>query len=143
MPGLPGARKRGEVEIQILGNLGDKNPLDYGGHIVYRVHDPKNDTRWVTGEYWDEPADDTYQVYRWNIEKDVVKDLDWVDEWGSIAESVGMDVEVLKRLARSEGPLDRAGVYEMVGRFYGFDNLDSSPDTFTRDEMEKRWPEFA
>jgi hypothetical protein len=126
-----------------LENLGDANPLDYGGHIVYRVHDPKNDTRWVTGEYWDEPVDDAYRVYRWDIEKDVVKDLDWVDEWDAIAASIGMPLENLMRMARSEDTLDRAQVYEMVGRFHGFENLDSYPDTFTREEMEKRWPEFA
>lgn len=143
MPGLPGARGRGKVQIQILGNLGDANPLDYGGYIVYRVYDPKNDTHWITGEYWDEPIDDTYQIYQWNIEKDVIRELDWVDDWEKIATSVGMPVEVLMTMARSEDILKRAQVYEEVGRFYGLENLDSYPNRLNRKEMEKRWPEFA
>lgn len=142
MPGFPGARKRGEVQIQIIGNLGDENPLEYGGHIVYRVYDPKNGTRWIRGEYWSEPINDIFLVYQWDVEKDVLRDLNWV-EWNDVARHEGIGLEELKRMANSEEILKRARVYEMVGQFYGFDNLDGYREYFSRDEIEKRWPEFV
>jgi hypothetical protein len=142
-------RERGKVEIKILDNLGDKKPFDYGGFIVYRVRDPKKtgpDASWIQAEFWHEPIEeqpDRYDVYRWQVEYDVMKDLNWVDNWGEIAEYVGISLEELKKEAQSGNPLDRAGVYRMVADYHGFENLDSYPETYTRKEMEERWPEFA
>ena len=157
-PTWEGERKRGAALIKVIGNLGDEHPFDYGGFIVYRVADPTktgSESRWTAVEYWGEPTEvdrddpkkDTYQVFRWNIENDVLKDLDWVEGsdlggWEAVAKSVGMSLEKLKKDARSGNALDRAWIYKLVGDFYGIDNLDSYPLELTREEMEKRWPEF-
>lgn len=147
-------RKRGEVLVKILDNLGDRHPLDYGGLIVYRVRDTKKSgphNSWVEADFWyeplevdrDDPEKDQYEVYRFTIEPDVFKELSWVGAWDHVAESAGIPDEELLRMGQSGNPLDRARVYEAVGRMYGFENLDSYPERYTRKEMEKRWPEFA
>lgn len=146
-------RGRGQVLIKILENLGDKHPLDYGGYIIYRVRDPKIEgpgASWVQAEFWDEPLEvdrdepqkDLYEVYRWQIEPDVFRELSWVDSWDEVAESIGMKASKFIEMARSANPVDRALIYEAVGRHHGFENLDSYPERYTRKEMEERWPEF-
>jgi len=153
-PGSENARKRGQVLIKVLGNLGDRRPLDHGGFIVYRIQDPSKvgpHSRWVQAEFWEEPLEverddpekDLYEVYRWQIEPDVFKELSWVDDWDEVAGTVGIDPEELRKLGRSTNPMERAVVYETVGRVHGFENLDSYPERFTRKQMEERWPEFA
>jgi hypothetical protein len=142
-------RERGEVEIKVLGNLGDASPFDYGGLIVYRVRDPGKtgpEASWIQAEFWHEPMEeqpDRYDVYRWQIAYDAMKDLSWVDNWKEISEFVGVSLEELKKQSQSGNPLDRAGVYRAVADYHGFENLDSYPEKYTREEMEKRWPEFA
>lgn len=136
-------RKRGEVFIRILGNLGDKNPLDYGGLIVYEVLD--DDIEYISAEYWNEPLteDHPYWVYRFDVPRDVFKDLNWVHNWDQIAAFVGMSKEAIFRMGYSEDPLKRAEVFRFVGEYHGWENIDGSPDKFTREEMEERWPEYA
>lgn len=139
--------------IKVIDNLGDRHPLDHGGYIIYRVRDPKKEgpgASWIQAEFWDEPVEvdrdepkkDLYEVYRWQIEPDVFEELSWVKDWDAIASSTGMKPSKLIRMARSKDILDRAGVYEDVGRYHGFENLDSYPERFTREQMEERWPEF-
>jgi hypothetical protein len=41
----------------------------------------------------------------------------------------------------SENPVERAEAYEMIGRYHGFDNLDSYPGTLKRREAETRYRE--
>lgn len=142
-PGLPaGGRKRGEVKIRILGNLGDANPLDYGGLIVYEMLD--RGKKYIDAEYWTEPGpeSETYTVYAWGVEKNVQEDLVWVD-WEAVASYTGHSLDQLKELGRSRDPMDRASVYKAVGDYYGYDEFDSYPLELTREDMEKRWPEFA
>lgn len=137
-------RKRDEVYIRILGNLGDKHPLDYEGLIVYEVLD--DDLEYIQAEYWNAPEIDEhgYMVYRFDIEKDVFKDLNWVSgHWDRIARFAGMSTEALLRMGYSEDPLERAEVYRLVGEHEGWENIDNYPEKFSRKEMEKRWPEYA
>jgi hypothetical protein len=137
-------RKRGEVYIRILGNLGDKHPLDYGGLIVYEVLD--DDLEYIQAEYWNEPLEENrpYWVYRFDIPKDVFRDLNWVSgHWDRIAQFAGMSTEALFRMGYSEDPLERAEVYRLVGEHEGWENIDEYPEKLSREEMEERWPEYA
>lgn len=142
-------RKRGDVEIKVLGNLGDASPFDYGGFIIFRLRDPGETgpkANAIMAEFWHEPMEDQpnqYLIYRFRVEYDVMEDLSWVDEWDEIAKYHGISLEELKKDATSGNPLDRAWVYRMVADYHGFENLDSYPETFTREELEARWPEFA
>lgn len=142
-PDQESQRPWGDVQIRVLGNLGDKHPLDYGGLIVYEVID--DDIEYIRAEHWNEPLteDHLYWVYRFDVEKDVFKDLSWVGRWAKIARFAGMHLEALFMLGLSENPLERAEVYRLVGEYHGWENIDGSPEKFTREEMEKRWPEYA
>lgn len=122
--------------FKILGNLGDSNG-EYGGFLVYE--------HWQDGSImctaWDELSEDEdeYQVYTWQVEDDVLADLDWVD-WDAVASGIGFTVDEIKEQAHSANPVHRAGVYQMVASYYGYSELDSSPDLHSSHEMALRWP---
>lgn len=120
-------------------SLGDVSKVIYGGFLVDEI----------TGNaiYWDEPdfdcndePDKTIPCYRFTIEPDAIYDLSWVkgDDWLSIADT--MDMQDIKVLGSSSNIFDRARVYEAVGRYYGFNNLDSSPDKYTFAELSVLYP---
>jgi hypothetical protein len=143
--------KHGDVLVRVAGNLGDKNPFDYGGLIVFDVWQREPEHQYVAAEFWFEPEEgkgDHYEVYRFNVEPDVLKDLDWIassdtGNWDVIAENAGIERHVIERMAVSNDPLERAQVYRMVGDYHGWENIDSYPVALTREEIEVRWPEFA
>jgi hypothetical protein len=149
----------------LLANLGDVNPVDYGGFFVYRDE---------TGVYPEEaelleaPDDDsgTWEVRRVVLERctyvnGVLSDNKfhpdfpaWFAEPESeraerpqdttylrnVAECCGVEVEALIEMFCSADPVERAQAYRMVGDYHGWDNLDSYPLTFTdRAEVESRY----
>ena len=150
-----------EPKITVLANIGDRYPMDYGGHIVFQAEAPDGRVTYHS-EYWDEPilmrarpkpvsrdgllqvheaAEEVYEVYRWDIERDAVSDLEWADLQG-VADTLGRSLSELEEAGRSDDPIRRAVLYEEVGRYHGFMELDAMPVKFSRAEMEERWPEF-
>lgn len=151
---------------KLIGQLGDVNPLDYGGYFIYEdttgVYDPE-------GELLIAPEDEDgeYKIYRFSLDRcthinGILSDNEFHPDksawWaGSEAEKQArpqdttylsticstMDVteEDLIRMFCSENPLERAHAYRLVGECHGFDNLDSYPLTMSRDEVEKRYHE--
>jgi hypothetical protein len=59
---------------------------------------------------------------------------------GDVARSVGSTVEDLIEALCCEDPGTRAEVYEAIGSYHGYDNLDSYPAEWTAHEFEQ-WPE--
>jgi len=141
---------------ELIANLGDVHPLDYGGYFVYR------DT---TGAYTEEAEklfvyEDSWQVYRFSLDRLKIEDSYLVpfaydsswpypastyDEWfhkdlDRVASFVGQSVQALRTDFCSENALDRARAYEAIGDYHGYENLDSYPLTFTsRKEVEARY----
>ena len=145
-----------------IDNLGDANPIDYGGYFIFKDE---------TGVYPEEAEllvpleeNDTYEIYR--IVLDPLKMLkgylvpakykkSWphplpqYDEWfhkdlEAVAGFVGSNKEDLEAAFTSSDPLVRAEAYRAIGDYHGWDNLDSDPLTnLSRAEVEKRYPEFA
>lgn len=144
---------------KFLANLGDDNPVDYGGFFIFKDS---------TGVYEDEavllqsPDDDDspegWKVYRFIIDKLKIVDdylvpdnydaswphpLPQYDEWFnkdliSVAETMGLDEDELREAFTSDNPLERAQAYLAIGYYHGFDNLDSDPLNFeTRSEVTK------
>jgi hypothetical protein len=140
-----------DVRVRVIMNLGDANPFDYGALVVYEHREKKRgkEYRYFQAEYWPEPeteeGKDRYTVYNWEIESNVFRDLEWIspNAWDAIADTHSMERREVRRLATSEEPVERAILYEMVGNYYGFDNLDHTPEVFTREELEARWPEYT
>ncbi len=52
---------------------------------------------------------------------------------------MGTTEEALVALFCSEEALERAQAWRMIGEYHGFDNLDSSPLTMTREEAKARY----
>ncbi len=141
---------------KLLANLGDANPIDYGGYFVHQ------DT---TGAYTEEVEklfvyEDSWQVYRFPLDRlkivqgylvplryspDWPEPLPRYDEWfhkdlDKVAESIGLSAQELKEQFCSDNPIIRARAYEAIGDYHGYENLDGYPLTFTnRKEIEARY----
>lgn len=120
-------------------SLGDVTPVIYGGFLVDEE----------TGEsiFWYEPDFDendhpekTITCYRFTVEKDAIEDLNWLkeDDWESVGRS--WDMPNILELGKSPDIYNRARVYEAVGGYYGFNNLDGYPDQYTFAELEAMYP---
>jgi hypothetical protein len=128
-----------EQHIKFHGVIGDMNPIEHDGGVVY------------TGEYgtyvryfqgWSDGEGPRVSVYDFCVEDDVGEDLTWVD-WKSVAECVGLKEEELRAYFAAPNPLARAQVYESVAAHYGFGELDSMPRKMTPEEAEKEFGEFV
>jgi hypothetical protein len=111
-------------------------------------------------------SDTLFAVYRFPLEpfKRVVMDRDgvvlvprsWCHTWPhpltsyepwfkgdlpAAAALVGTTVTALHRKLCSDDVLDRVEVYRAIGDYHGYANLDSEPQTLTREELDERWKE--
>lgn len=126
----------------LVAELGDVNPLEYGGTLVYKVLDRE-------GIYYEAVRIDplinrTFEVRRWAIENDVLGDASWVDDHlKELAEFIGVTAGYVKRLAVHPNVAVRASLYEDIAGYFGPDNLDAYPVMLTRDEIVERFPELA
>lgn len=151
---------------KLLAQLGDANPIEYGGFFVYCDE---------TGVYPEEaellisPEEDTgtWIVYRFVLDrlKRAGEDGQYLvpfayepttwkypvrqyDEWfnedlSRVASFVGQDVEEMRDMLCSGDAVERAFAYRSIGEYHGFLNLDSYPVTFnTREEVEARYSEM-
>jgi hypothetical protein len=150
---------------ELIANLGDVNPIEYGGYFVYR------DT---TGVYPEEaellssPDSDggTWTVHRFSVDRlervdingrtllvpfgfpkrtDLPHPIDQYEEWFSedlerVASYIGQPLEELRGDLCSEDACKRAFAYRAIGEYHGLDNLDSYPLAFAdRSEVESRY----
>jgi hypothetical protein len=129
----------------VYGQIGDMNPLDHSGGLVYEssggpailyTHGLEHEEG--VGPYDEDVESVKLDVYEVPIEEDVVKDLSWVD-WDSVASSIGMGVAELKGYARSSNIMARASVYDSVAGHYGWHELDSYPTKMTYGELDELW----
>jgi hypothetical protein len=135
---------------RVLGQIGDVNPIDFGGGVVSLDADRRATLEYTYGVETEYPAETgtgegiehlTLQVYQVDLGSDgdeFLSDLDWVD-WPAVASFTGMDVAELRQGARSKKALTRALVAADVGSFFGFSELDQYPAFFTVAELERRW----
>jgi len=149
---------------KLLANLGDADPIDYGGYFVYidetGVYPPEGERLEVIDE--DKP---TWEILRFSLDQcKLVTDKDghtWLvsfnynetwphpvaayHEWfaedlARVASYTGQPVEELRAQFCSDGPLIRARAYEAIGDYHGFDNLDSYPLIYSnRADVEARY----
>ncbi len=156
---------------KLIAQLGDANPIDYGGHFIYQDE---------TGVYTEEaeilqvPEADNddkeanYVVYRYSIERctysnGVLSDNKYhpehpvwftycgeyeknrgvtgLDRLKSLAEFCGQTVDQFIEALCSSIAAHRTWAWQAVGEYHGFENLDSYPLRFTRAEVEERYKE--
>lgn len=149
---------------ELIANLGDVNPLEYGGYFVYRdttgVYPPE-------AELLVEPCEgeSKYTIYRFILEPctfvdGVLSDNKFHPDYPAwfatpeaqkaerpqdttylsrICETHGIDRDELIKSFCSEDPIDRAHAWRMVGEYHGFENLDQSPASMSKAEVRKRY----
>lgn len=147
---------------QLIANLGDNSPLDYGGYFVYKdetgVYPEEAEFLVVDNE---DDEDSTYTIYRilldpFKMVNGYLVPYDWepswrqplenYDEWfhenlKSVADYVGSTKEDLEKALSSRDPLDRAQAYRALAEYHGWDEFDSDPLGLTRQEVEARYSE--
>jgi hypothetical protein len=135
-----------------IAQLGDVNPLEYGGLWIL------SDTTGAyapEAEYLVPPEDDDAReltVYRYILERctftdGVLSDNKYhpahpawfADSIADVARYCGMTTDGMIAALCDESPVQRAGAYQAIGNYHGFDNLDSYPITLTRAEARARY----
>lgn len=155
------------MSVTVLANLGDGDTLDAGSLFVYS--DGSAELVQVDNDYLDDDRSFTYTVYRWDCDRctfingilsanrydpdhsawfapsDAEMKARPQDGNGlrDIANFVGMTTRELRTLLCSDDVLKRAVAYNAIGRYHGYDNLDSDPLTFNRAEAEARYGRYA
>lgn len=114
-----------------IGIIGDVNPIEHWGGIIY-------DAGYGPHVTYFQSYEDMVSVYDFPIEDNVLEDLNWVD-WNAVAKSIGMPVSELKEHAVSPNVFARASVYEAVGGYYGFGELDPYAEEMTIKQAERKW----
>jgi hypothetical protein len=122
------------------GIIGDTNPIEHGGGVVYQEEDQSPEVLYFQG--WEDEDGPRVTVSRFSVEDDVLKDLTWAD-WDKVASFIGIETQALKEYATAPNVLARAQVYESVASYSGFINLDGEPRHMTLEQAEKEYGEFV
>jgi hypothetical protein len=127
-------------EIEILGTIGDVDPIAYGGGFVCRRTDGSG-APWI--EYFhglDGGDEETLLVYREDVHMNTLKYLDWVDAH-AVAECVGRSLRGMRRDSASRDVMTRANLIVDISSYYGWHELDQYPLNLTLAELCERWGE--
>lgn len=142
---------------KFVANLGDSHPLHHGGFFVYTdttgVYQPECVLLTPKdGEYDERDPAMTWEVRRFIAERCTFTQgilsgnrfhplmPEWfADKLDGMANTFGRTVADLVALFTSDDPCERAQGWRMVGEYFGFDNLDSYPQTLTRKQVFDRY----
>jgi len=131
----------------IVGNIGDVDPIQYGGGVVFEDEDGGYTLEYVYGadsdeDYgWEQNPDYEHVVYRVGLESDLDSFLRWNDwaDLDAVADSVGATKDELLERARKGGAVGRAWLANEIAAHYGWQNLDEYPVKITERDLVKRW----
>jgi len=143
---------------KFLDNLGDKNPLEYGGYFIFE------DT---TGVYFPEGEiynPDMKDVYRFSLDKlslwsghlipynfhkrddlphKISDYIEWFDDTlNMVAKYNGILLDELQQMFTTDDILVRAQAYRMLGEYHGFDNLNQYPLALSSKEAKTRYNKY-
>lgn len=115
------------------GHIGDICPIEYQGGIVF---DAGSGPVLRYFEPWKGEDGPRVTVYTIHIADDVLQGLDWLD-LDRIAALVGVGEDEIRLAATSDDPVARACVYEAIGSYCGFVELDQYWEDMSEDEAER------
>lgn len=150
---------RGEQpDWELVANLGDQNPLEYGGYFIYRDK---------TDVYEDEAAliqpdaeTGKFTIWRFQIERLKLVDgylvpilympswnhpVEKYDQWyhdqlPEVAKTMSTTPEAIEQALISPDPIVRAEAYRDLGDYFGWVNFDAYPLTdLSLAEVKKRY----
>lgn len=137
---------------RLVAQLGDANPIDYGGLFVYedttgvyppeceRLDAPEDDGgKWIVHRFILEPC--TYVAGVLSDNKFHPESPAWfADSIEDIAKHNGQpEPRAFIDSLTSGTTAERAFCWMAIGEYHGFENLDSYPLTLTREEAEERY----
>jgi len=139
-----------QPEWKTVANLGDVNPIDYGGYFVNvdttGVYPPEAELLEVDYETG------KCTVYRFILENmtyqnGILSDNQFHPDhavWfagklGQVASCMGTTADELVEQFTSSNPIDRAIAWRCIGDYFGFHELDSYPLELTRNEVKQRY----
>jgi hypothetical protein len=138
---------------RFVANLGDANPLNFGGYLVYRDQTRIYPAEAVVIEPNDDEEKKTWTVYRFVLEPCTDKDGVLSDNpyhrdipvWfakhlDAMADSSGTTEAELRAAFCSSDLIEQARAYKAIGRYHGWKELDCYPQEFTRTELRRRYP---
>lgn len=143
---------------KLVAQLGDANPIEYGGYFVYRDE---------TGVYTEEAEllrvqdmdddNETWTTFRFPLDRctfvdGVLSDNEFhpelpawfADALPNVASCAGLDVQELRDDLCSADPVRRALAYQAIGDYHGFIELDHDPiSDWDRSQLEARYAEHT
>lgn len=136
-----------QPEWELVANLGDVDPITYGGFVVYRdkrgVYPPEADL--IEGPPETVPI--TSRRARWTVYQivcDPVDDPD--DEWYGDDLDIIADAfeppQPIRSMLQSDDPAQLASAYQELVSYHGAYEFDQDPLTLTLAEVKARYPEF-
>lgn len=142
-----------------IAQLGDADPITYGGYFVYvdetGVYAPEvSMIEPPTDDVDEDDPDARWTVYRFVLEPctfidGVLSDNPYhpahavwfADKLADIAQTMGQDELDLLQGFTSSDPVARAYAWRCVGDYFGYHELDHYPQQLTRAEVEQRFAE--
>ena len=145
---------------KFIGNTGDSDWLQCGGTLIMK--DTDGSLRGVHIDPWmldvGEVEDEYDPEMKWEVSTFCIDKLELTEdnklvcpvskteEWfsdekslGDIASCTGSSIEDLKAAFTSDNPFTLACAYDGSASCYGYSNLDTYPEYYTREEMKDSW----
>lgn len=116
---------------KIYGILGDVNPIEHDGCLVYR----QNDQDYLMGFSTHGDNVDVYWVF---VEEDEWPNYDYIDLKG-LASYMGMPAEDLRNAASSPKILERADFIYSLTYYMGWEQIGEYVETLTIDQAEEKY----
>lgn len=146
-----------QPEWKFIANLGDVNPLAYGGLFVYidetGVYPPEMERIEEDEDYDPDPEDEEedasqdsddeprfYIVHRVVLDKCEPNHKEWFsDSLDSVCASMDYDRAELDADLCSDDPIRLANAYRAILDHHGWENMDQYPDRITHAEALERY----
>ena len=122
---------------QLLANIGDVNPVEYGGTMIFTV-DGEIECHHLHIHYDEEPNYAT--VSRFNVDKctyenGILSDNEFHKDnpawFAKNLPSMTDDVDALIKYLCSDNPIERALGYDMIACYFGYENLGACDYTYS------------
>jgi hypothetical protein len=122
-----------------IANLGDVNPVEYGGFFVYidrrGVYQPEVELLEAMEEY----GGKGWETYRAIIEKNPEQEW-WYSKLDDVARSCGQDADEYRATLAGDDVIAKARVYQDMIGYFGAHEFDSYPRQYEkRSELPRRF----
>lgn len=122
----------------VIGTTGDVNLFDYDAGVIFSDKYGIHWEWWNNVAEWDSSRPNELLLHETDVPDNVFEYHNWANV-KSIASSVGISADELRKLGASTNVRDRVEALEALNGHSGASALDSSPITITRAELKRRW----